>query len=592
MNLTKLSVLVLPLVVGNIAHAAKCNVDLNLKEFKKNPKAFLNAPVPKRDSNCGKKTFSYFDKSMAESKDFVEIKDQARANLCHTDKNSGQKVCLKDIKPGADVQAGRAPIEGLDRAENLITGDTVIKNVFSMEDFGLREGSAEIKPWSDWYWPIAVGQLSYRYADNNMKNAFSNSGLEGEKMWSFMQEWHAKSENSPLLTDINLLSPAEKYDILVGDSNFTLTNFMLKRPGDFSQKGKVATWMGICHGWSPASYMLPRPVKEVIITAADGVTDITFRPTDLKALGSQLWAAGAQSTKMVGGRCNIKNPKTDRNGRILDQNCFDNNPGTWHTTIVNQLGKNKLSFVMDATYDIEVWNHPVTSYSYSYFNPESMEEYNTLKEAIVSIRDFRTDKFKKYRSKEASAVVGIKMEVEYLVETMPNTFSYDESTLDAHNRAYYVYDLELDTNYNIVGGEWYTNKHPDFLWTPYEDSHATSNVDSYIRETVSVKNMASIDNLSRLAQRASGSGQPIGKVVEALLEAASVEERSEGTTGRGITLEELRRRAGTDTRNEETTEATTPETVEEVTEETEAEVEEESSSRGSRIGRFFRRIFG
>ena len=29
----------------------------------------------------------------------------------------------------------------------------------------------------------------------------------------------------------------------------------------------------------------------------------------------------------------------------------------------------------------------------------------------------------------------------------------------------YWYDLELDEDNNIVGGEWYTNRHPDFLWT-------------------------------------------------------------------------------------------------------------------------------
>lgn len=577
MKLTKLSVLALPLMASNISYAAKCNVELNLKEFKKNPQAFLNADVPKRDSKCGTETFSYFDKSssVVTSKDFVAIKDAARANLCHTDKKTGQKVCLKDIEPGSDVEVGRAPIEGVDRAENLISGNTVIKNIFAMEDAGLTKGSAKIKAWSDWYWPIYVGQLSYRYADHNMQNAFRSSGIDGEKMWSYMQEWHAKSENAPTMTDISLLSPAEKYDMLVGDESYTLTNFMLSRPSGFSKSGKVAAWMGICHGWAPASYMLPRPVKNITLTAADGVTDITFRPTDLKALGSQLWAAGSQSTKFIGGRCNTKNPETDSNGRILDQKCFDNNPGTWHTTVVNQLGKNKLSFVMDATYDIEVWNHPVTAYSYSYFNPETMEEYNTLQEAIVSMRNFKTDKFKSYRSKDTKSVVGVKMEVEYLVETMPNTYSYDVTSLDAHNMAYYVYDLELDAENNIIGGEWYTNKHPDFLWTPYDNSHATSNVDSYIQDEVTASSITSIKRLSRLAQRASSNGQPIGKIVEALLEAAAEKKNV-------VEAEE------------EEEAVITPVEENEAEEEVEEEVEEEAPSRssGSRLRRFFRRIFG
>lgn len=518
-----LSLLVLPILVSNVAYAAKCKVDLDLKSFQKDPKAFLNKAVPKRNSKCGTETFSYFGKDMEQSQDFVEIKDEQRANLCHTDKESGEKVCLKDIEPGSDVQAGRAPIQGVDRAENLVSGPTMYTNIFDMEAAGLKEGTADIKPWSDWYWPIYVGQLSYRYADANMQRAFQNSGIDGEKMWSFMLDWHARNENTPLMLDINLLSPAEKYDMLVGDQNYTLTNYMLNRPRGFASGGKVAAWMGICHGWAPASYMLPRPVESITVTAADGVTDITFRPTDLKALGSQLWATGSQSTKFIGGRCNIKNPKTDRNGRILDQKCFDNNPGTWHMAVVNQLGKNKKSFVMDATYDIEVWNHPVTSYSYTYFNPKTMEEYDSLEDAIIARKSFKKDKFRRYRSRNAVSIVGVKMEVEYLVETMPNTHNFDVTDLDAHNMAYYAYDLELDAYNNIIGGEWYTNKHPDFLWTPYDESHATSSVDNYIRGEVSAESLTSIPRLARLAQRASSNGQVIGKVVEALLEAASIE---------------------------------------------------------------------
>ncbi|MFX5517657.1 hypothetical protein ABTD52_18090, partial [Acinetobacter baumannii] len=36
----------------------------------------------------------------------------------------------------------------------------------------------------------------------------------------------------------------------------------------------------------------------------------------------------------------------------------------------------------------------------------------------------------------------------------------------------YIYDLELDDSNNIVGGEWYSNAHPDFIWTFPADSQA------------------------------------------------------------------------------------------------------------------------
>ncbi len=525
MKLSRMTIFLAPLLIQPTAFAAKCDVDLDLKSFQENPAEFMNKAVPKRDANCGTNTFKYaFTEDQIKSGEYVEIKDAQRATMCHTDEKSGEKVCLGDIEPGADVVEGRAPIKILDRAENLISSRDVISNIYDMEAIDLKVGSLDIEPWSDWYWPIAVGQLSYRYADRNMQAAFSNSGKQSEEMWSFMIDWHRS--NKPLMLDTDLLSPAEKYDILVGDSSFTMTNHMLARPRGFSKGGKVATWMGICHGWSPASYMLPRPVKTIEVEAADG-SMLTFRPTDLKALGSQLWATGSQRTKFVGARCNIKDPETDANGRIKNQNCFDNNPGSWHKTVVNQLGKNKKSFVMDATYDVEVWNHPVTAYSYKYFNPQTMEEYDNLDDAIVSMRNFTNDKFRRYRGRKAKSVVGIKMEVQYLVETMPSESSVDSSNQDAHNMAYYVYDLELDRNNNIIGGEWYTNKHPDFLWTPYDNSHANSSVDRYIRGRVTVDSIKNIRGLSQLARRASNNGQPIGPIVEALMEAASESEDEE-----------------------------------------------------------------
>ena len=501
--------------------AMNCDVDLNLSEFKNNPSAFLNGDVPKRNADCGTDVFKYFEGSVVDNKEFIRIKDEYRKSVCHTDPITMTKVCLDTLGAGEDVIEGRAPISSVDRAENLVSGNNVESNIREMARLGLESGEISIKPWSDSYWPIAEGQLSYRYQDTEMKNAFEETGLDMEEAWPWLKQWHA--DNPALMTDVNLLSPAEKYDILVGDDNFSFTKAMFRAgEGYYNQSGRIAGWMGICHGWAPASYMLPRPVKAIEVTAADGVTKLEFIPSDLKALASQLWAAGSQRTKFIGGRCNSKDPRMDSNGRILDDKCFDNNPGTWHKAVVSQVGKNKMSFTMDATFDFEVWNHPVTSYNYSYFNPITMEEVDTLEEAIVRRRDHRDDKFSRYRSRRARYLVGIKMEVEYLVETWPTNNKTDSHEEDAHNYAYYAYDLELDRNYNIIGGEWYQNKHPDFLWTPYDNSHARSTADRYLPDTLDINNLSQY-NLPRLAPYASGRGQPIGKLVEALLEAANVQ---------------------------------------------------------------------
>ncbi len=505
------------------AMAANCKAPVNIKEFHKNPSAFLNAPVIKLGADCKPVSRSYFSAKQIESKDFITIKDEKRKSQCHTTKDGAKTVCLKDLEPGENVIAGRAPIESVDRAENIVSGYEVLDTLKDMEELELGSGEVKKQPWSDWYWPIAVGQLSFRYGDEAMMSAYEYSDLNEDEIWPWMRDYHQAHPATP--ADISKLSPSEKYDILMGDANYTLTKQMLAAgKGYYEQYGKVESWMGLCHGWAPASYMLDRPANSISVKAADGVTDIPFRPSDLKALGTLLWSTGQSQTKFVGGRCNSKEPNIDKEtGRILDQECFDNNPGTWHKAIVTEVGMNKKPFVMDATFDYEVWNHPVTAYEYSYFNPKTTEEYSSLKESIVEIKDFDNDKFAKFRSPRTKYVVGIMMEVEYMVETMPSKAATDFEFRDESHSAYYVYDLELDENMKIIGGEWYTNKHPDFIWTPYEGSHAESILDSYLPETLSM-DLITHPEILKYVQQVSAQSQPIGKVVEALIRESAKKE--------------------------------------------------------------------
>ena len=100
------------------------------------------------------------------------------------------------------------------------------------------------------------------------------------------------------------------------------------------------------------------PAKTVVVKNKDGL-EIPFYPSDIKGLGSLNFAKKRYPTRFIGGRCNTKGPQEDSNGRIIDQKCFDTNPGTWHQAVVNQIAISKRSFIMDATYDYEVWNQPV-----------------------------------------------------------------------------------------------------------------------------------------------------------------------------------------------------------------------------------------
>jgi hypothetical protein len=277
--------------------------------------------------------------------------------------------------------------------------------------------------------------------------------------------------------------------------------------------------MGICHGWAPAAYMLPRPARAVTLPSFDGSQEIKFYPSDIKALASYIWARANPPTRFIGGRCHDKDPKRDSVGRIVSANCFDTNPGTWHMSMVNQIGVSHRSLVMDATYDYEVWNQPVYGYEYTYFNPQYMEPVAKLSDAGVTPAQFTRDKFKKYRSPDAAKIVGVAMTVTYMLETTPNHDETDSPERDNIRTVRYMYDLELDSKGEIVGGEWYSNYHPDFLWTPPQGAAARSVWDAYLSGSWA-PGQPLPDAWKNTAKAGAHSGEVLGQIVEGLFERA------------------------------------------------------------------------
>jgi hypothetical protein len=414
-------------------------------------------------------------------------------------------------------------MEWNDKAENLTDlGNSNISTLSTMDQRKLNAATLSVKPWSDDYWAIYKGGVGYRYADREKPYS---------KNWEVITDYVREKSGDILIESglINLLSPAEKYDLLVGDSNYSLTKYSIEEGRSYFEKdGKVETWMGICHGWAPAAFMMDRPEKLVKVLAADGETMIPFYPSDIKALGSLLWAKKSPYTRFIGGRCNKKELNRDADSsRIIDQECFDTNPGTWHKSIVNQIGISDRSFVMDATLDYEVWNQPVYSYSYKYFNPENFKKFDNYKDAVIDLEEFTKDKFKKYRSSSAKKVVGIEMVTQYIAETTPTHTSTDKEDYDYVTSVVYRYDLEIDKNGQIIGGEWYSNKHPDFLWVPEVGARALTNLDNQIENAIKLngrkdlvwKNGEAIPYAWRENTIVnSRQGIPLGLVVEGLIE--------------------------------------------------------------------------
>lgn len=435
------------------------------------------------------------------------------------------------------IAAGRRGIGKNDNPRELVDNGydaSYEDNLYKMQRKKLTKAEVQTQGWSSDYWALASGATAKRYQ-------LENGGEMDLDYWDIGHDWHAAARYysyDPARPDswrnyttaivgffarhganleefIALLSPAEKYDILVDDPNFTLTKAQLRtgEPYAFEDhvggtKKQVETWMGICHGWAVAAYMDERPANTITVNSPSG-RPVRFYPDDIKALSVLKWANGqtvriennrlTYGTKFIGGRCNKKESEdgiaTNDDGVVTDEDCFDTNPGAWHISIVNQLGivnpqagNGNRTIVIDATFDYEVWNQPMVRYSYSYFNPQTKNRVRNIKKATVALDenltfdgdDFGSDIRKRNyrgRAERPKYVVGVVMEAAYVVETHPQGKRTDSKEDDAVTTARYVYDLEIDENGKILGGEWYNNTHPDFLWTPTKDAFAYNNSD-------------------------------------------------------------------------------------------------------------------
>jgi hypothetical protein len=478
-------------------------LNARLEAFATDTVSFMNEQPPKMDADGNPvEGFTAFSEEDIADNDFVEARDTTR------------EIALAD----APRVTARAASTQNDNPANLV--DTLrYTRLNEMENAGLKSAKLAETPWSDDYWAIYKGILGARYAD---------PGFPESSDWKKNADYIIANPATAILASrsahrINRLSPAEKYDALIGDASGNLTQRMWSEGKRYyDANGSVETWMGICHGWAPAAYMLDRPVRPVTLHTPDNIP-VKFYPADIKALASLIWANAASRTRFIGGRCNDKDPATDpATGRVISERCFDTNPGTWHVAVVNQVGVSKRSMVLDVTFDYEVWNQPVYSYEYTYFNPQTRRATSSLADATVAIGSYTNDKFKRFRSNKTQSVVGVSMTVKYIVETHPQQLENDTPAMDAVQSVTYEYDLELDAEGDIIGGEWYRNKHPDFLWTPPKGARAQTQRDAQISGSWSdARRPVPGTWQSVAAQAAREQGAPLAAIVEKMIEFAN-----------------------------------------------------------------------
>jgi len=412
----------------------------------------------------------------------------------------------------------------------LLAHDPVITQVQEVVNQGLNRASTAAQPWSGSYWPDITGSITNHYRDRTKlwNQAFFALGYQVSKIrfmnnFEDVQKSYLGWDHSKLNEK---LSPSEKYDLLVGNHDFNFTKAILeeldfrashkpsfvssnssstkdteidpddnhessrfsedKRKNGFTvwrdSSSHYAYWSGICDGWSPASIYLPRPVKPVTVKSFDG-SPITFYPDDLKALGSYLFARtntpyfASMQYSFAGQACREKGkPKLNHDGKVEDSACNDLDPGVWHLALVNRIGVDKTGFIMDVDNNVKINNHPVFYYELEYFNPKT-GKIGSLKDSIIARAEMR-DSFENYRDPKAKSLVGVRSKVKmsfYIWAEDHHELTSDSVSEDKTKDEEYTYDLELDEDGKILGGEWGDRsnengeksryaKQPDFIW--------------------------------------------------------------------------------------------------------------------------------
>lgn len=487
--MTQIASLILVFATALSASAHEKGINSFLVEFHRNPEKMMSQIPPEiRDGKIIPR--GYINDEYLNHK-LIQNKSQLREEIA--------RRALPEF-------ISRSAITGEEQPAALVDNGVVNYDILDLDRRGLIRHALPKMLWSDSYWAIAKGLIATRYSQEGFPN--SNDWTAN---YAFFQM------NPTSLTPSSVLSPAEKYDLLVGDYNMTMTNYSWERGQIYiDTEGSVPSWMGICHGWSGAAHMQAKiPYGSIVLKTKSGGS-IRFYQSDVKALISMLWGKADVPTRFLGLRCNHL-PARDETGRITDPECFDLNPATFYLTLSNQLGLNNRSFVMDATYDSQVWNYSVISYDGIYFNPQTFQQTDNIKAAIIPIEKFTIDKFKKYRTPGTRYIVGVTMDVTHLNESTSNhRIQVKPRTLTVR----YTYDLELDENYKIIGGEWYTRTHPDFAWTFAKDAQALAIGDADINADDWNVNDTVPNSWAAAARRSSQKGVPLYSVIKKIVEAA------------------------------------------------------------------------
>ncbi len=287
--------------------------------------------------------------------------------------------------------------------------------------------------WSDTYWPNQEGRAAWRWQQGKTQGGDSNP--YHYSLYSSAQV--AKMPEAQL----NQLSPAEKYDVLLGRYDYPTVQNEMRRAHPSHPK-----WFGLCHAVAAVTALYQEPQSQMVSIPLvnGGKRQMIFYSSDIKALlALSVDQTSATYAPYIGQRCHPGAPNS--------LGCWDSNPASFYIAISNMVGVLKKPLVIDVDRGPEVWNSVVKSYS-----------------SVLS----RTESISPRAHPETVREVRVDMTVQHTVGASPQKYPVGESLSSTK----YSFTLELDSRENIVGGEWISDARPDMIWVPYEGSLTDPNL--------------------------------------------------------------------------------------------------------------------
>lgn len=302
--------------------------------------------------------------------------------------------------------------------------------------------------WPGDYWPTYEDSINKRWLSPSIpspaekyERAFARSG--GAGFAQRIREMHGTQSVTGAYCDDATPCRDPQGEISEGD-------VCVKDRG--ARSGKcIATWTGVCHGWAPAAFMVPEPKFPVTVNG------VRFEVNDIKALATMAYTDVASN--LLGQRCEEILGQTS--SAAIPVPCKDSNPAVLHILLTNIVGWGKKSFVVDLTYDQQVWNHPVRSFKVLSSTDVTATEATRLVTGRAGAYTINP---------RAVAFKKVKTELSVIVESSASVDGPLQDQLDGYTSTEtYNYILELDGAGDVIGGEWIgtsVRKHPDFVWAP------------------------------------------------------------------------------------------------------------------------------